>query len=110
MLTLALLAGALVAAAVIAVLVTGGEIDKLKKELVQLERAKLEMAHRLEEVQQYKASSVSTRGLLSGLKEEKKVQIKKFQVELEELQELTAPERDITTRQAPDKKPLDFDE
>lgn len=110
MLALALLAGSLIGAAVIAMLFTGGEIAKLKKDLTQLERGKLEVAHRLKEAENMKEASMGTRNLLTGLKREKKAQIKKLQTVLEELEELTSPERDIVTREAPDKKPIDFDE
>ena len=86
----------LVIATVAAAMIAGREIQRLKLQLSKLEQAKVIVHGELEEAKQRVEAANGTLGVLQNVKNEKTALKEKLLTELEELQEETVPDREIT--------------
>ena len=104
---LAMIAALLVIAAIAIAVLTGREIDGLRKELAVLEQAKRDTLFRLEDLESRRESLEGTRSLLEKVKSELLARQHKMEEQIEELKKEELPE--VSVRQ-PLQKRLDFDE
>ena len=104
---LAIIAILLVISAVAMAVLTGREIDGLRKELAVLEQTRREAIHRLEDLESRRESLEGTRSLLEKVKSELLARQHKMEEQIEELEKEELPE--VSVRQ-PFSKRLDFDE